>query len=72
MASAPHALILCCVCLRRRTPKKYKKQTEINWLGLAAYVFFYCAFVFYMWIRIAKTLDLGLYLGAHLDVWRQP
>ncbi len=48
----------------RRTPKKYKKQTEINWVGLAAYIFFYCAFGFYLWIRITKTLDLGLYIGA--------
>lgn len=47
-----------------RTPKKYKRRTEINWTGTLAYIFFFCAFGFYMWIRITKTLDLGLYVGA--------
>jgi hypothetical protein len=46
-------------------PKKYKRRTEINWVGTLAYIFFYCAFVFYLWIRITKTLDLGLYVGEH-------
>jgi hypothetical protein len=46
-------------------PKKYKRRTEVNWVGTLAYIFFYCAFVFYLWIRITKTLDLGLYVGEH-------
>ena len=45
-----------------REPKKYKVQREINWFGVLAYAFFFCAFGFYMWIRIAKTLDIGLFL----------
>lgn len=47
-----------------RVPKKYKRRTEINWFGMLAYIFFFCAFGFYLWIRITKTLDLGLYVGA--------
>lgn len=46
-------------------PKKYRRRTEVNWVGTLAYIFFYCAFVFYLWIRITKTLDLGLYVGEH-------
>ena len=31
-------------------------------MGMSVFVFYICAFGFYMWIRIAKTLDLGSYL----------
>ncbi len=46
-----------------RQPKKFKRQVTYNWKGIAAYAFFCIAFVFYMWIRITKTLNLGSYLG---------
>ena len=52
--------VTCCCC---REPKKYKRQVTYNWKGIAAYAFFCVAFVFYMWIRITKTLNLGAYLG---------
>lgn len=29
---------------------------------MLAYAFFFCAFGFYLWIRITKTLDIGLFL----------
>ena len=31
-------------------------------MGTFVFVFYICAFGFYLWIRIAKTLDLGQYL----------
>ena len=31
-------------------------------MGTAVFVFYICAFGFYLWIRITKTLDLGQYL----------
>ena len=53
------------LCLRTcRQPKKFKRQVTYNWKGIAAYAFFCIAFVFYMWIRISKTLNLGAYLAC--------
>ena len=28
-------------------------------MGMSAFIFYIIAFIFYMWIRISKTLDLG-------------
>ena len=35
---------------------------QVNWMGTFVFTFYICAFGFYLWIRIAKTLDLGQYL----------
>lgn len=35
---------------------------QVNWMGTSVFVFYICAFGFYLWIRITKTLDLGQYL----------
>lgn len=40
-------------------PKKLKKNTRINWIGLSIFVLFCCALVMYVGIRAAKTLGLG-------------
>ena len=41
---------------------------QVNWMGTSVFVFYICAFGFYLWIRIAKTLDLGQYLGYGIFV----
>lgn len=35
---------------------------QVNWMGTFVFVFYICAFGFYLWIRITKTLDLGQYV----------
>jgi endoglucanase len=49
------------VCSNRE-PKRYHRQSQVNWFGWAVYIFYILAFGFYMWVRITKTLDLGSYL----------
>jgi endoglucanase len=41
---------------------------QVNWMGMAVFCFYICALGFYLWIRIAKTLDLGQYLGYGIFV----
>ena len=44
-------------------------QTEIHWYGWIAMTFYLCAFVFYMYVRIAHSLDLGpgyIWYGIYL------
>lgn len=44
-------------------------QTEIHWYGWIAMTFYICAFVFYMYVRIAHSLDLGpgyIWYGIYL------
>ena len=36
---------------------------QVNWMGTFVFVFYICAFGFYLWIRISKTLDLGQYVA---------
>jgi len=43
--------------------QRYIRQTEINWLGCIVFSLYLCSFVFYLWIRISKTLNLGPYLA---------
>ena len=53
--------------MRCREPKKYQVQREVNWFGVLAYAFFFSSFGFYLWIRITKTLDIGLFL-VRIDI----
>ena len=39
----------------------FHRQRRIAWLGFLAMAFYLCALGFYLWVRIAKTLDLGPY-----------
>jgi endoglucanase len=41
---------------------------QVNWMGMSVFTFYICALGFYLWIRIAKTLDLGQYLGYGIFV----
>ena len=44
-------------------------QTEIHWYGWIAMTFYICAFAFYMYVRIAHSLDLGpgyIWYGIYL------
>ena len=44
-------------------------QTEIHWYGWIAMTFYICAFIFYMYVRIAYSLDLGpgyIWYGIYL------
>ena len=41
---------------------------QVNWMGMSVFIFYVCALVFYLWIRITKTLDLGEYLGYGIFV----
>ena len=44
-------------------------QTEIHWYGWFAMTFYICAFIFYMYVRIAHSLDLGrgyIWYGIYL------
>ncbi len=44
-------------------------QTEIHWYGWIAMTFYVCAFIFYMYVRIAHSLDLGrgyIWYGIYL------
>ncbi|KAL3132581.1 hypothetical protein ABBQ32_009117 [Trebouxia sp. C0010 RCD-2024] len=49
--------------------KYFQRQTEIHWYGWIAMTFYICAFVFYMYVRIAHSLDLGpgyIWYGIYL------
>jgi len=46
----------------------YKQQTRWNIWGSLVVLFYTLAFIFYMWVRIMKTLDLGQYLGYGIFV----
>lgn len=41
---------------------RYRQRTRINWVGALSFVTYLAALVFYIWVRITKTLDLGPYL----------
>ena len=43
--------------------QRYQRVAEINWFGMMVFIVYLISFVFYMWIRIAKTLDLGQYVA---------
>ena len=43
--------------------QRYNRFTEINWLGCIIFFLYIVAFIFYLWIRIAKTLNLGPYVA---------
>ncbi len=49
------------VCVRRCN-RRYRQQTRINWVGSGVMLIYCIALVFYLWVRITKTLDLGRYL----------
>lgn len=40
-------------------PHRLRKARRVNWGGLAAYLFFIAAFIFYIYARAAHTLGLG-------------
>ena len=43
--------------------QRYIRRTEINWVGCIVFFLYLCSFIFYLWIRISKTLNLGPYLA---------
>ena len=43
--------------------QRYIRHTEINWLGCIVFFLYLCSFIFYLWIRISKTLNLGPYVA---------
>lgn len=48
--------------------KMFKRRVKINKQGCAIMAFFLVSFVFYMYIRITKTMDLGRYLAYGIYV----
>ena len=54
--------VLALAAEENREFKPYKRQRSLNWLGFIAFVAYICAFGFYLWVRITKTLDLGGFL----------
>lgn len=46
----------------KRLLNSLRSDLQVNWMGTSVFVFYICAFGFYLWIRISKTLDLGQYL----------
>lgn len=42
--------------------KHFKRQTRINWSGMLTMLTYFAVLCFYLYIRCAKTLDLGPYL----------
>ena len=45
-----------------RAFEPYNRGREINYWGCMVFVAYICAFIFYLWIRISKTLDLAGFL----------
>ena len=43
--------------------KRFERKRKLNWWGIVFFIFYICAFIFYMYVRIAKTLNLGRYLA---------
>ena len=41
--------------------KKFKRQTRLNWSGASVMLLYFGILCFYLYIRVAKTLDLGQY-----------
>ena len=41
----------------------YKQQCARTWPGSVVMAIYVVCFLFYMWVRVTKTLDLGRYLG---------
>jgi cellulose synthase/poly-beta-1,6-N-acetylglucosamine synthase-like glycosyltransferase len=48
-----------CPTFTESIPKSLKKNVKINWPGLVIYIVYIIAFIIYIGIRSAKTLDLG-------------
>lgn len=44
--------------------KHYDKKWKVNWFGTSIFVLYCCALVFYLFIRITKTMNLGSYLAC--------
>jgi len=40
----------------------FHRRKKVAWPGLLSMLFYMCSLGFYLWVRIAKTLDLGPYL----------
>ena len=45
-----------------RAFEPYNRGREINYWGCMVFVAYICAFIFYLWVRISKTLDLAGFL----------
>ena len=43
--------------------KKFTRQRKFNWYGCSCFFIYIVALCFYLYIRCAKTLGLGSYLG---------
>ncbi|KAK9842280.1 hypothetical protein WJX81_004432 [Elliptochloris bilobata] len=39
--------------------ERYRRVSEVNWIGMAVFLCYLAALAFYLWVRITKTLDLG-------------
>jgi cellulose synthase/poly-beta-1,6-N-acetylglucosamine synthase-like glycosyltransferase len=49
----------------------FQRQTEVHWYGWFAMTFYLAAFVFYLWVRISKTMNMGpgyVWYGIYLLV----
>ena len=44
------------------TPTKFKRGRKFSFHGCLVTFLYLCAFVFYLYVRISKTLDLGAYV----------
>ena len=47
---------------QEREFEQFHQQRAVNWFGLLAFLMYLFALVFYLWVRITKTLDLGSFL----------
>jgi cellulose synthase/poly-beta-1,6-N-acetylglucosamine synthase-like glycosyltransferase len=48
--------------------KMFKRRVTINKVGCSIMAFWFVAFIFYMYVRITKTMDLGPYLAYGIFV----
>ena len=50
-----------CLPAEQQQAHKYRKRIKVNWLGCTIMFIYLVALIFYIWVRVTKTLGLGKY-----------
>ena len=54
-------MLVPCLPAEQQQAHKYRKRIKVNWLGCIVMFIYLVALIFYIWVRVTKTLGLGKY-----------
>ena len=54
-------VLVPCLPAEQQQAHKYRKRIKVNWLGCIVMFIYLVALIFYIWVRVTKTLGLGKY-----------